>query len=302
MRLRFGVSLAIVAASALVLSGCSSELRNEPVSGLSDRTDLAEIAARFTPGNIVSDQQFYDDQGLTVAGIQAFLERVPCQPKDDSPCLADYRVWLPGIPAANDAPGHCAAVPGKIGATAADVIARVAVACGVNPKMLLVLLQKEQSLLTKPSADGYKRATGYGCPDTADCNAKYFGFVNQVYNAAWQFRQYTQQPKRKYRIGTVPVAYSPNTACGAADVAIANQATANLYNYTPYQPNTAAIADPGGEGDACSAWGNLNVWLLWNVWFGDPLAAPIPAYLSDCLTRHNGVRCELADPAAPFRE
>ena len=139
-----------------------------------------------------------------------------------------------------------------------------------------MLLQKEQSLLTRPTASGYERATGYGCPDTADCDQKYFGFFNQVYNAAWQFRQYTEEPDRaSTAIGTVDVGYHPDAACGASPVEIRNQATANLYNYTPYQPSDATLADPD-TGDACSAFGNLNFWRIWHRWFGDPRSSGCP--------------------------
>lgn len=285
---------------ALTMSGCASELRNSAVDTLAQSDDLKAIAAEFDAGTIVSDQQFYDALALTEPGIQSFLDNVPCTPKDTSPCLADFTTKLPSIEADDSEPGHCDAIEGSSKATAATIIARIAVACGVSPKLLLVLMQKEQSLLTKPSEYGYQRATGYGCPDTTGCDAKYYGFVNQVYNAAWQFRQYTVQPDRKYHIGTVEIGYNPEPSCGSSDVKISNQATANLYNYTPYQPNAAAIADPAGEGNDCSAWGNLNVWLLWNVWFGDPLQESLPGYLPNCVTHENGARCENYDPISPF--
>lgn len=300
MRKLWGASVSVAVAGALLLSGCASDIRNTPVDTLADASELHEISAEFDAGNIVSDEQFYDAYALTAEGIQSFLDNVPCTPKDSSPCLADFTTKLPAMESDDSEIGHCNAIAGDSKASAAEIIEAVAVACGVSPKLLLVLMQKEQSLLTKPSAYGYQRATGYGCPDTTGCDTKYYGFVNQLYNAAWQFRQYTLLPDRQYQIGEVEIGYSPDTSCGSSEVNIVNQATANLYNYTPYQPNSAAIADPAGEGDSCSAWGNLNVWLLWNVWFGDPLQESLPGYLPDCVTHQNGARCEPYDPAAPF--
>lgn len=297
-RLRRSAGIAAAVTASLLLSGCASELRNGPVDTLADAAELDAISAEFDAGTILSDQQFYDASALTEPGIQSFLDNVPCTPKDTSPCLADFTTKLPSITADEEA-GHCDAIAGEPKASAALIIERVAVACGVSPKLLLVLMQKEQSLLTKPSEYGYQRATGYGCPDTTGCDAKYYGFVNQLYNAAWQFRQYTLNPDRAYRIGEVEIGYNPDPSCGSSTVDISNQATANLYNYTPYQPNEAAIADPAGEGDTCSSWGNLNVWLLWNVWFGDPLQETLPGYLPDCITHHNGVRCEPIDWTVP---
>ena len=56
------------------------------------------------------------------------------------------------------------------------------------------------------------------------------------------------------------------------NVFLANRATAGLYNYTPYQPNTAAMANLYGTGDACSAYGNRNFWRMFSDWFGNPQA------------------------------
>ncbi|HLP23185.1 MAG TPA: hypothetical protein VK139_03980 [Microbacteriaceae bacterium] len=299
MRFRIAV-IALAVGTSLTLTGCTPEVPNAAVGGIANRSDLSKLASGFDPGFIVSDQQFYDDHALSVDGVQSFLDRVRCTPVDDAPCLSDLRLDIPAIAAETSTPGHCAGIAAKTGARAAELIVAVARACGVSPKLLLVLMQKEQSLLTRPSRTGYERATGYGCPDTADCERRYFGIVNQLVNAAWQFRQYTVQPKRKYQVGTVEVPFHPNSACGSAAVTIRNQATANLYNYTPYQPNEAALRGPSGEGDGCSSWGNLNVWLLWNVWFGNPVAEPFPGYLSPCVTHQNGIRCPGTDPAFLF--
>ena len=253
-------------------------------SGTTGRDVVAERGCRRTPGTariavrpgyIVSDDAFYDSGALSEREIQSFLERVSCRPDPGVACLADFSQSTETLPAAG--PGHCTEYRGGIRERASRIIAKVAEACGVSPRTLLVLLQKEQSLLTRPTASGYLRATGYGCPDTADCDAKYFGFFNQVYNAAWQFRQYTEEPDRKFHIGTVDVQFHPNAGCGASSVTIRNQATANLYNYTPYQPNDATIDDP--RGDACSAFGNLNFWRIWHRWFGDPEAERFPRVL-----------------------
>ena len=58
------------------------------------------------------------------------------------------------------------------------------------------------------------------------------------------------------------------TGCGGADVTIRNTATASLYNYTPYQPNAAALASYPGVGDRCSAYGNRNFFFLFQKYFG----------------------------------
>ncbi|QAY74446.1 hypothetical protein ET445_15030 [Agromyces protaetiae] len=291
---RVGVAAAIaavVASVALALTGCVPADDPAATERLRERAAAVDPVepptTEFDPGLIVSDESFFDSGALTEAQIQAFLESVSCRPDADVDCLAEYRQTTTDQPA--EAPGHCAAYEGGIRERASRIIHKAAVACGISPKTLLVLLQKEQSLLTRPTADGYLRATGYGCPDTADCDQKYFGFFNQVWNAAWQFRQYTQFPDRAYKIGTIDVRYNPDEACGASPVAIGNQATANLYNYTPYQPNAATLENPDA-GDGCSAWGNLNFWRIWNRWFGDPTAVRFPAFLPPCTRLVGGSR------------
>jgi hypothetical protein len=51
-------------------------------------------------------------------------------------------------------------------------------------------------------------------------------------------------------------------------VVIQSRATANLYTYTPYQPNAASLAAYPGEGDACSSYGNRNFFSTFTDYFG----------------------------------
>ena len=232
----------------------------------------AVTGADWDAGNIISDAVFFDSDAMSQAQVQSFLEaRVPsCAGANGQPCLKDYRATTFSRVAVGA--GHCGAYTGESNESAARIIVKVGLACGINPRVLIVMLQKEQTLVTatSPTERQYRVAMGYACPDTADCDSKYFGFYNQVYSAAWQLRQYTFQPNRAYRIGSVPIQYHPNAGCGSSTVNIRNQATANLYNYTPYQPNAAALANLRGVGDGCSAYGNRNFWVFFHDWFGDP--------------------------------
>ncbi|TFC82917.1 hypothetical protein E3T28_05060 [Cryobacterium sinapicolor] len=276
------IALAMIVALALLGGGLALAASVQP-------TDEATAPARFEPGAIISDYNFYNADSMNENEIQSFLADRSCIPRDGSPCLADYAENTISQPPHGE--GHCSAYPGGRNESAARIIAKVSEACLISPKVLLVLLQKEQSLLTRPSAAGYLRATGYGCPDTADCDTQYFGFFNQVYRAAWQFRQYTQEPERAYKIGTVRVAFNPDASCGATGVTIENQATANLYNYTPYQPNEAALDGPAFDGDGCSTHGNLNFWRFYNQWFGASEAVGYPAAFNSCLNLVGGQPC-----------
>ncbi len=194
-------------------------------------------------------------------------------------CLKNYAQDTPAIAAES---GICGEFTAKTGRSAAGIIADVAATCGVNPKVLIVLLQKEQGLVTDdwPWDGQYLKATGFGCPDTSGCNTTYYGFFNQVYHAARQFQRYKADPSNWNWVAgqNNNIPYNPNSSCGSKWVYIQNQATAGLYNYTPYQPNTAALNNLYGTGDSCSAYGNRNFWRYYNDWFGNPTAPPPYAF------------------------
>lgn len=250
-------------------------------------------AADFDPAFIISDYNFFNAHAMTEKQIQEFLESQNCVSRDDSPCLADYRQDTPSEPAGD--PGGCTAYVGADDEPASRIIAKAALACRVSPRVLLVTLQKEQTLITRPNASGYRHATGYGCPDTAACDSNYYGFFNQVYAAARQFRNYTQHPDRRYHVGPVEVRYHPNVSCRASVLDIKNQATANLYNYTPYQPDASAV-ESLGHGGSCSSYGNLNFWKMYTQWFGSSTWVPYPALEDSCLNLVGGVPCRQVLP------
>lgn len=234
--------------------------------------------ADFDAGNIISDSIFFNANSMNESQVQAFLNSVVpnCAGANGWPCLKNLVTGTTSRAAVGGT--HCAAYQGAPAESAARIIVKVAQACGINPQVLIVMLQKEQGLVTatSPTERQYRVAMGYACPDTAPCDTAYYGFYNQVYMAAWQLRQYTNFPDRTYRIGEVRIPYHPNSACGSSIVNIRNQATANLYNYTPYRPNAAALANLSGTGDACSAYGNRNFWVYMNTWFPSTLVPDVP--------------------------
>ena len=248
--------------------------------------------ADFNAGRIIDDGVFYNSGSMNPTQIQNFLNaKVPvCDTNGTQPyagttraaygvsrgypppftCLKDYSQWIPNI--VNGGSDLCKnSIVGGL-KSGAQIIYDVSQACGINPQVLIVLLQKEQSLITDdwPWSIQYRSATGYGCPDTAPCDAEFYGFFNQVYQAAKAFRRYEANPTLfNYRAGRNNyIQYNPNAGCGGTNVFIQNQATANLYIYTPYQPNASALANLYGTGDGCGAYGNRNFWRMYNDWFG----------------------------------
>ena len=235
--------------------------------------------SKFQAGNIISDAAFFNAGTMSEAQIQSFLQaKVPtCQ--SGYVCLKDW--YDTSRTTAADA--MCGAYSGGVRERASTIIFKVAQACGINPQVLLVMLQKEQGLVTHvwPSDWRYTIAMGQGCPDTAACDTRYYGFFNQVYGAAWQMKRYanpagTSQYFTWYAPGkTWNLRWHPNEACGSAPVYVQNQATANLYYYTPYQPNAAAIRAGYGEGDGCSSYGNRNFYQYFTDWFGPAVPAAL---------------------------
>ncbi len=173
--------------------------------------------------------------------------------------------------------------------SAAQIIYNAAQQYSINPEVLIVLLQKEQGLVTDdwPAYYEYQSATGYGCPDTAPCSSNYAGFSNQVISAAWQFRQYLTYPSNYNFIAGQNnyIGYYPCT--NGSTVYIQNSATAALYDYTPYQPDTNVLnyTNPTGSSsgpgavpfnDNCATYGNRNFWWYFNSWFGSSLYQGVP--------------------------
>ncbi len=191
---------------------------------------IGVAAATFNPGRIISDEEFTDAFSYTAADVQNFLAR-------RGGTLATKMV--------TDTAG--------ISKRASDAIVEIGKLYSISPKVILVTLQKEMSLLTDPTPAQrqYDYAMGYGCPDSGGCSANAAGFYTQIDFAAWQFRKYYTFPTQyTYKVGGT---YTFNDVNGTrkSTVTIQNQATANLYNYTPHVYN-----------------GNFNFFTFYNTWFG----------------------------------
>jgi hypothetical protein len=110
----------------------------------------------------------------------------------------------------------------------------------VSPKVLLVMLEKEQSLVRRTTRNDWAMlaSLGYYCypgviGDNNDngCKDSFEGFTKQVENGAWQLRYNYERAQGKgldYQVGQVF-----NTSDGYA-VTLINAATSSLYRYTPY--------------------------------------------------------------------
>ncbi|MBP9667442.1 hypothetical protein KBD87_01370 [Candidatus Saccharibacteria bacterium] len=256
------------------------------VIGLGIFTTSAHAITGWKPGRIIDDSVFTNYNSLSLSSIQSFLNsKVPsCDTYGQKlsefggPDLnGDGRVqrWEYGKSRYNQTKFVCLRdYKASDGRTAAKIIYDTAQKYRISPKVLIVLLQKEQSLVTDtwPFNVQYRSATGYGCPDTAACDSRYYGLVNQVSWAATMFRAIMDNSPNWYTpyvLGKNYIQYNPSTSCGGTTVLIENRATQALYNYTPYQPNKAAL-DAGWGSAPCGAYGNRNFFLYFSNWFGQP--------------------------------
>ena len=238
--------------------------------------------SKFVDGDLASDAVFFNGTAWNESQVQSFLNSKVTTCTGTTPtCLKSYTTATVAKPADAECNGYSAAAS----QSSAHILATVAASCGVNPVVLIVMLQKEQGLVTStaPDQDAYDYATGWNCPDTdlgcSTNDADTTGFFNQVYGAAWQFKRYGVGTDFDwFPVGKVsPVRYNLDATCGSKQVAIQNKATAALYYYTPYTPNAASLASYPLEGDDCSAYGIRNFWMLFNAWYGSSTAGSVPS-------------------------
>ncbi len=192
-------------------------------------------ATTFDQNYILSDDQLLDYDSMTKREIQAFLE-------EKGGFLADYTT--------EDHEG--------VERSASEIIYRVSQDVGVNPKFLLVLLQKEQSLITdtNPSDRQLDWATGYAVCDSCSKDdpaiQRWKGFGKQVNSAALQFVEGYLQDIRKY--GFTSGSFGPDEESTLADGTVIipkNATTAGMYAYTPHLH------------------GNRLFHSIWQSWFGN---------------------------------
>ncbi len=214
----------------------------------------AATAPPFDSTHVISDEAFRASGSMSAADIQAFLE------------------LRRGVLDVTLAPRHA---DGSM-APVSTLIWEVCQEFNVNPKVMLVMLQKEQSLLEAlaPTQNALDWAFGFGCkdgstPETRD--PQYKGLGNQIWYAARALDSYvetTWKPgmKRTICINCATTPYTPDTEFVAQ-----NLATYKLYVYTPHSHGPT----PDIYG------GNYLFWTTYWKYFDEgPLANPsiMPVY------------------------
>jgi len=209
------------------------------------------LAAVFDPNYIISDEEILDSNSMTLSEIDAFLRAKNGYISKNS--LSDYagRTKTAAQIIYNAANNYDCGNSDIFTHANIQEKERFCQKITINPKFLIVLLQKEQSLITatNPTQRQLNWATGYGCPDGGGCNDRWEGFGKQVNSASLQFFDYMKNPHHyTYRAGNTYTI--SNTGKPEMEVTPLNKATAALYNYTPHVYN-----------------GNYNFYKLWMRYF-----------------------------------
>lgn len=212
------------------------------------RAQAGGVPSTFNPNLLIEDDSFVAINSMSVDEIQRFLDSKGGALRNfsENGRSAAQIIW-------DASHGH-----GDASGTINGIVIDSSTGT-VNPKALLVTLQKEQSLITNPnpSAAALNTAMGYGCPDSGGCNPAYQGFTKQVEWAAWQLRyNYERAVDNRfadYQVGqtmTFSNSTSPYNPAPSQSVTLNNRATAALYRYTPHVYN-----------------GNYNFWNFFRQWF-----------------------------------
>jgi hypothetical protein len=270
----------------------------------------------FNAGYIISDNVFTNKSSMSASQIQTFLDSkvTTCDTKGlqlseygGSDLNGDGKVqrWEWGKENYNQTVFVCLKDYKEDDKSAAQIIYDTAVEFSINPQVLIVLLQKEQALVTDtwPLDIQYRSATGYGCPDTADCDTRYYGFKNQIRWSAYMYHAIMTNDLdwyAPYGLKENYIQYNPNASCGGSVVDIKNRATQSLYNYTPYQPNEAVLEWKLGDGPyvsssypGCGAFGNVNFYTYFTEWFGSTIGVDIYAIRYDTTTSNDGEQAKI---------
>jgi hypothetical protein len=208
--------------------------------------------AVYDGANIIDNGFFLNAQAMGIAEIQNFLVSKGSGLANRGFVLDCYG------PSSQERQWYTAAgAPCDQTVPAADIIYYASQIYGINPRVVLATLQKEQSLVTSPNPTDWQinQAMGYGCPTTGGCGAS--NFFYQIDSGVWVLRYHYERangnntwwnnggytcgtPKNFYNPGLWPgtnVTFYDEDGVAYRTYLIANAATASLYCYTPHAYN-----------------------------------------------------------------
>lgn len=244
--------------------------------------DAQRAIANWMPGFILSDHAMYSPSLMSESQVKSFIQTkgANCTSSSSGTCLKDKTASALSLQSKFADKGYgCKPLKLAAGTKSWTAVKSVGDACGINPQILLVFIQKESSGLTQALSNArWDKMMGMGCPDGQPCKTEYAGFTNQLYYGAdaltsYRYRDFKYNNAAK--AGTpiaVPYSSGDPTGCGSETFVIENQATASLYTYNPAVPSKAALAAyPGYTANPCDSWGQRNVYMFMMQWFPETM-------------------------------
>lgn len=242
--------------------------------------------AAYDGGNLIANSVFLNSNSMSKSDIQSFLV-------GRGAGIANMSFVLDCDLAGSQAKQMYQSIGAPCGqsAPASDIIYFASQIYGINPKVILVTMQKEQSLTTaaNPTSWQLNQAMGYGCPTSGGCGASTFFY--QIDNGAWVLRFHFERARNNmnwwytsnsWTCGTEKAYYKPNLYPSQnvnfydqdnvyyRTHFIANAATSSMYCYTPHAYNNPSglygLPAYGNTGRYYT--GSYNFVKFFELWFG----------------------------------
>jgi hypothetical protein len=249
--------------------------------------------AAYDGGRLIDDSVFLDAGSMSKESIQSFLS-------SRGAGLASMN-----FPMDCDAAGQQAkqaylsigAPCGNQNVPASHLIYYSSQIYGLNPKVILATMQKEQSLTTAPNPTSWQlsQAMGYGCPTSGSCSSS-SNFFYQIDNGTWVLRFHYERARgnmtwwytsTSWTCGTEKQYYKPNlypkqnvdfydqNNVYYRTHYIFNAATSAMYCYTPHAYNNpqGLYGRPPFGSTGMYYSGSYNFVYFFELWFGSVTGA-----------------------------
>lgn len=248
-------------------------------------------SALYTGGRIIDDTILLNASSMNPDNIQAFLSG---KGSGLASFVATFDCASTGTQSAQAY--QTSGAPCGQSASAAQIIYYASQVYGINPKVVLATLQKEQSLVTTPNPSSWQinQAMGYGCPDSGGCGAS--NFLYQLDNGTWLLRYHFERargnmdywfhstswvcgvPKNYYRPSLYPgqnVSFYDDAGTLYTTLWLTNAASSTMYCYTPHAYNNPqglyGLPIAGTTGQYYS--GSYNFVTYYERWFGSTVGS-----------------------------
>lgn len=259
--------------------------------------------ALYDGGRLIDNYVFLDANSMSRSRIQSFLEA-----RNSGLASLEYELMCYGAGSTERQLYESAGAQCDTEIPASHIIYYASQVYGVNPRVILATLQKEQSLVTatNPTSWQLNQAMGYACPTSGNCEGT-SSFPYQIDSGTWALRWHYERANgnnswwrqsSSWTCGTEKKYYKPNLYPGKNvrfydenDVHyrthyIENAATSAFYCYTPHaynNPDGLYGRSPYGTTGMYYS-GSYNFVYWFEEWFGTTFASNFvsSAYDSCC--------------------